>query len=87
MESVAASSMPAVASMPRFGDGSVNSQGLARRLVEQAVSEVMGTEAGMACEDVGTARNGHRDRKLNARIGTPSLRIPKVGNGCFFLGM
>jgi putative transposase len=84
MESVAASSMSAAASMPRFGDGSVNLQELARQLVEQVVNKVMSTEADMACEDVGTARNGYRDRKLNTCIGTLNLRIPKVRNGCFF---
>jgi putative transposase len=84
MESVAASSMSAAASMPRFGDGSVNLQELARQLVEQVVNEVMSTEADMACEDVGTARNGYRDRKLNTCIGTLNLRMPKVRNGCFF---
>ena len=84
MESVAASSMSAAASMPRFGDGSVNMQELARQLVEQVADEVMSTEADMACEDVGTARNGYRDRKLNTCIGTLNLRMPKVRNGCFF---
>jgi transposase-like protein len=76
--------MSAAASMPRFGDGSVNLQELARQLVEQVVNKVMSTEADMACEDVGTARNGYRDRKLNTCIGTLNLRIPKVRNGCFF---
>lgn len=74
MESVAAASnMLATASMPRFKDGPLNLQELAFQLVEQVVNEVMSTEKDMACEDVGTARNGYRDRKLNTCIGTLNL--------------
>jgi len=74
MESVAASSMSAAASMPRFGDGSVNLQELARQLVEQkGQDEGDGTEAEphWPRKDRSVPHgNGYRDESRHLRIGT-----------------
>ena len=84
MESVTVDAAVAAAEMPRFDDGCVNMQELARLLIEQVVNEVMDTMAAAAAEDAGTSRNGYRDRTLNTCVGTLELRIPKLRAGNFF---
>ncbi len=86
MESVTVDAAVAAAEMPRFDDGCVNMQELARLLIEQVVNEVMDTVAAAAAEDAGTSRNGYRDRTLNTCVGTLELRIPKLRAGSFFPG-
>lgn len=84
MESVTLDAAVAATEMPRFDDGCVNMQELARLLIEQVVNEVMDTMATVAAEDAGTSRNGYRDRTLNTCIGMLELRIPKLRAGNFF---
>ena len=69
--------------MARLGDGSVNLTEHGRALLEQVVNEAMGAMAEAAAGDAGTStsRNGYRDRRLNAVLGTLDLRIPKPSSG------
>ena len=87
MESVA-EEPPTVAlastEMPRFADGTTSMQELLRQLAESIANETMGAEAEQLCEETGTSRNGYRDRKPIACVGTLDLRIPKTRRGTFF---
>ena len=68
MESLA-ESMPEPASMPRFGDGSINLGELIRSLAEDVVNAVMDAEADQLCAGGANSRNGCRERNLVTRVG------------------
>lgn len=63
---------------PRFQDGAVSLQELLRQLAESIVSEIMDAEADQMCGE-GNSRNGHRERKLPACVGTPAPGVPGSG--------
>lgn len=69
--------------MPRFDDGMVNMTVLTRVMAESLVNEIMGAQAGEACE-AGNQRNGYRERRLTTSVGTINLRIPKLRAGSYF---
>lgn len=69
--------------MPRFDDGMVNMTELIRVMAESLVNEIMDAQADEACE-AGNQRNGYRERKLAASVGTINLRIPKLRAGSYF---
>lgn len=84
MESVAEEPLTvALASteMPRFADGTTSMQELLRQLAESIATGIMSAEAERLCGEIGTSRNGCRDRKLIACVGTLDLRIPKTRGG------
>ena len=83
MESLA-ESMPEPASMPRFGDGSINLGELIRSLAEDVVNAVMDAEADQLCAGGANSRNGYRERNLATCVGDITLRIPKLRTGSFF---
>lgn len=72
------------AQMPRFDDGMVNMAELIRVMAESLVNEIMYAQADEACE-AGSLRNGYRERRLTASVGTINLRIPKLRAGSYFL--
>jgi transposase-like protein len=87
MESVAEEPLTvALASteMPRFADGTTSMQELLRQLAESIANEIMSAEAVQLRGETGTSRNGCRDRKPIACVGTLDLRIPKTRRGTFF---
>lgn len=65
-------------------EGGVGLAGLARAPVEACVNEMMSAQADAMCEATGTARNGFRERALETRVGTITLRIPKLRGGAYF---
>ncbi len=81
MDSVTVDAAVAAMEMARLGDGGVNLTEHGRALLEQVVNEAMGAMAEAAAGDAGTSRNGYRDRRLNAVLGTLDLRIPKPSSG------
>ena len=83
MESLA-ESMPEPASMPRFGDGSINLRELIRSLAEDVVNAIMDAEADQLCAGGANSRNGYRERNLVTCVGDITLRIPKLRTGSFF---
>jgi putative transposase len=74
---------PAGATMPRFQDGTINMQELLRQLAESVVNEIMGAEADQMCGE-GNSRNGYRERRLPACVGTLTPGVPKLRRGSFF---
>lgn len=83
MESLA-ESMPEPASMPRFGDGSINLRELIRSLAEDVVNAIMDAEADQLRAGGANSRNGYRERNLVTCVGDITLRIPKLRTGSFF---
>lgn len=83
MESLA-ESMPEPASMPRFGDGSINLGELIRSLAEDVVNAIMDAEADQLCAGGANSRNGYRERNLVTCVGDITLHIPKLRTGSFF---
>ena len=79
-----AESMPEPASMPRFGDGSINLRELIRSLAEDAVNAIMDAEADQLCAGGANSRNGYRERNLVTCVGDITLRMPKLRTGSFF---
>ena len=75
---------PALQSLPRFADGTVNLQELIRSMAEMLTNEIMSAEADQLCEATGNCRNGYRERKLATCVGMLTLRIPKLRSGSFF---
>jgi transposase-like protein len=73
-----------MATMPRFEDGCIDLQKLLRQLAEPVANEIMSAEAGQPCEATKNAGNGCRERRLMARVGTLTPRIPKLGVGSLF---
>lgn len=69
--------------MPRFDDGMVNMAELIRVMAESLVNEAMDARADEACEG-GNRRNGYRERRLAAGVGTVNPRIPKPRAGSCF---
>lgn len=61
--------------LDKGGDGLT---GLAQVPLEVGVNEMIAAQADAACEEVRTARNGFRERRLEAQVGTITLRIPKL---------
>lgn len=70
--------------MPRFVDGAIDMQELLRRLAEQVVNAVMGTETDQLCGGWANSRNDYRERGLATYVGTLMQRIPKLRFGSFF---
>ena len=70
--------------MPRFVDGAIDMQELLRRLAEQVVNAVMGTETDQLCGGLANSRNDYRERGLATYVGTLMQRIPKLRSGSFF---
>lgn len=66
--------------LPRFQDGLTNMRGLVRRLAEPTAGETMGAGAGELCGQ-GNGRSGHRERPLQACVGTLTLGVPKPRRG------
>lgn len=83
MESLA-ESMPQQASLPRFGDGTINLRELIRILAEDVVNAIMDAEADQLCAGGANSRNGYRERNLVTCVGDITLRIPKLRTGSFF---
>ena len=75
---------PDMLAMPRFDDGAIDMQELIRRPAEQVVNAVMDAEADQLCGGGANSRNGYRERSLATRVGTLTLRIPKLRTGSFF---
>ena len=65
-------------------EGGEGLTGLARALLEAGVNEMMAAQADAAREAAGTTRNGLRERRLETRVGTITLRIPKPRQGTYF---
>lgn len=76
--------MDTLRQLPTHGDGLLDMRELARTLLENMVNEIMDAQAGMACEDGATARNGYRERGLTAPVGDIVLRIPKLCAETYF---
>lgn len=72
-----------VAQMPRFDDGMADTTELIRVTAESPVNEIMDAQADEACES-GNQRNGYRERRLTASVGTVNLGIPKLRAGSCF---
>lgn len=70
--------------LPRFEDGFINMRELLRALAESVVNEIMSAEADQLCDATGNSRNGYRERRLAACVGTLTLRIPKPRVGSLF---
>lgn len=70
--------------MPRFDDGVIDMQELLRRLAEQVVNAVMDVAPDQLFGGGANSRNGYRERSLATRVGTLTLRIPKLRSGSFF---
>lgn len=64
-----AESMPEQATMPRFGDGSINLGELIGSLAEDVVNAIMDAEADQLCAGGDNSRNGYRERNLVIRVG------------------
>ena len=82
--SMADATIAAETEIPRFEDGFINLQEVVRQLAEGVVNEIMGAEAEQLCAATGNSGNGYRGRSLVTCVGTPALRIPKLGTGSFF---
>ena len=70
--------------LPRRLDGTLDIPALLRLLCEVTLNEVMDAQADALCEELGTARNGYRERRLTASVGGITLRIPKLRSGTYF---
>ena len=79
-----ADSTPDMLAMPRFDDGAIDVQELIRRLPEQVVNAIMDAEADQLCGGGANSRNGYRERVLSTRVGSLTLRIPKLRTGSLF---
>jgi putative transposase len=55
-----------------------------QRLMELEVEQKVGAGPHERTDDRTTHRNGYRDRTLETRIGSLSLRIPKLRSGSYF---
>lgn len=73
--------------VPRFDDGMVSMAEPIRAMAESLVNEAMDARADGAREG-GNRRNGYRERRLAAGVGTVNPRIPKLRAGsCFPEGL
>jgi transposase-like protein len=68
------------------GDGTLDVNGIALRLLEECLSGLMDEQASELCAERGTSRNGYRERELATCLGTLTLRIPKLHKGSYFPG-
>jgi putative transposase len=59
-------------------------QWVMQRLMELEATEMVGAAPHERSEDRKTQRNGYRDRRLETRLGTLNLRIPKLRSGSYF---
>lgn len=64
-------------------EGGEGLTGLARAPLEAGVNEMMAAQADAAREATGTTRNGFRERRLETRVGTITLRMPKLRRGTY----
>lgn len=64
--------------------GPVDIVDLTRSLVETTLNHVMDAQADELCEQLGTTRNGYRERMLTTASGRITLRIPKLRAGTYF---
>ena len=70
--------------LPRHDNNKFDLNEIARHLVENLLNEVMSIQADELCEQLGTTRNGYRDRGLTASIGEITLHVPKLREGTYF---
>lgn len=69
--------------VPFAGDGMVDLNELARRLLEDCLNAMMDEQADELLGE-GNRRNGYRERRLNTCVGAITLRIPKLREGTYF---
>ena len=55
-----------------------------QRLMEMEAEQIVGAGHHERTEERTTHRNGYRDRRLETRIGTMNLKIPKLRSGTYF---
>lgn len=61
-------------------DGTIDINAALRSLLEGLLNAVMDEQA----SELGAARNGYRERRLDTCVGTVTLRIPKLREGSYF---
>ena len=76
----------AFATLGLAGEGGEGLTGLARALLEAGVNEMMAAQADAAREATGTTRSGFRERRLETRVGTIALGMPKLRRGTYLPG-
>lgn len=74
----------AQALLPRHSSGLIDIPALMRLLCEVTLNEVMDAQADALTEQLGTVRNGYRERRLMTPVGRITLRIPKLRSGTYF---
>lgn len=62
------------------GMHTVNINAALRSVLEGLLNAVMDEQA----SELGVARNGYRERRLDTCVGTVTLRIPKLREGSYF---
>jgi len=80
-------SMALVELVEKYADGDLLrelGQWTLQRLMELEAEEHIGAGTHERSEDRKNHRNGYRDRKLETRLGTLNLRIPKLRSGSYF---
>jgi putative transposase len=55
-----------------------------QRLMEMEAEQIVGAGHHERSEERTTHRNGYRDRRLETRLGTMNLKIPKLRSGTYF---
>lgn len=70
----------ALASAGTRADGTIDINAALRSMLEGLLNAVMDEQA----SELGVARNGYRERRLDTCVGTVTLRIPKLREGSYF---
>ena len=70
----------ALASAGARADGTIDINAALRSMLEGLLNAVMDEQA----SELGVARNGYRERRLDTCVGTVTLRIPKLREGTYF---
>lgn len=70
----------ALASAGVRADGTIDINAALRSMLEGLLNAVMDEQA----SELGVARNGYRERRLDTCVGTVTLRIPKPREGSYF---
>lgn len=70
----------ALASAGVRADGTIDINAALRSMLEGLLNAVMDEQA----SELGVARNGYRERRLDTCVGTVTLRIPKLREGSYF---
>lgn len=74
----------AQALLPLRSSGLIDIPALMRLLCEVTLNEVMDAQADALAEELGTVRNGYRERRPMTSVGRITLRIPKLRSGTYF---